>query len=135
VGIITIELEAGARWILPAASAGVSRHIYFFSGKSLKLGGSVIAEHTGADVDGSAPLELVAQGPAEVLILQGRPIGEPIARNGPFVMNTQSEIRQAYADYRATRFGGWPWETPAPVHGRDPARFARLINGKSERPG
>jgi quercetin 2,3-dioxygenase len=38
---------------------------------------------------------------SEVFIAVARPLNEPIARRGPFVMNTEAEIRQAYADYRA----------------------------------
>ena len=38
-----------------------------------------------------------------MVLIAGRPIGEPVARGGPFVMNTQDEIRQAWADYRAGR--------------------------------
>ena len=41
---------------------------------------------------------------ARLLLLAARPLGEPIARHGPFVMNTQNEIRQAVADYQAGRF-------------------------------
>ncbi|HEY8377867.1 MAG TPA: pirin family protein [Nannocystis sp.] len=41
-----------------------------------------------------------------LLVLAGRPIGEPIARRGPFVMNTEDELRQAFADYRAGRLTG-----------------------------
>ena len=44
----------------------------------------------------------------DVLILGGRPIGEPVAWIGPFVMNTREELLQAYADYQAGRLGQIP---------------------------
>ena len=37
-------------------------------------------------------------------------------------------------DYRRTQFGGWPWPDSAPVHGTDPARFARHPGGREEKP-
>jgi hypothetical protein len=49
-------------------------------------------------------------------------------------MNTRSEVMQAYADYRRTRFGGWPWPGVQPVHAREETRFARHPDGRIERP-
>lgn len=136
VGIFTIALESGAEWIVPETQPGISRHLYFFQGDSLQVAERELSGQRGVDVVGSSPLHLENRGAdAEVLILQGRPIGEPVAKNGPFVMNTQAEIRQAYEDYRKTRFGGWPWEGTGPVHGADPARFAKHVDRETERPG
>jgi redox-sensitive bicupin YhaK (pirin superfamily) len=70
--------------------------------------------------------------PSELLMLQGRPLNEPVAQYGPFVMNTRAEIEQAFEDYRRTEFGGWPWQGPDPVHAREKGRFALQADGKLE---
>ncbi len=81
--------------------------------------------------DAEAPLR---NGPeeAELLLLQGKPIGEPVVQYGPFVMNTPKEIEQAFGDYRRTGFGGWPWPKDDPVHAREEGRFARYADGRME---
>jgi hypothetical protein len=73
-------------------------------------------------------------GGAAAIILQARPIGEPVAMGGPFVMNDRSEIEQAFRDYRRTGFGGWPWADAHPVHPRSSPRFARHPDGRSDFP-
>jgi hypothetical protein len=69
-----------------------------------------------------------------ILILQGKPIGEQVMQYGPFVMNTKAEIQQAFDDYHATQFGGWPWPRYDQVHARSKGRFARHADGKEELP-
>ena len=71
---------------------------------------------------------------AELLLLQGRPIAEPVAHHGPFVMNTTQQLRQAFADYQRTGFGGWPWQDDGPVHARSAGRFAIHSDGHREDP-
>jgi quercetin 2,3-dioxygenase len=135
VAIWTIKMSPGARWALPAAARGTDRSLYFFRGEGLRVGRrSVLPAHrVDLRADLEVPLE-AGRDVTELLLLQGRPIGEPVVKHGPFVMNTRDEIRQAFADYRATQFGGWPWPSHEPVHGRDPMRFARREDGRVERP-
>jgi redox-sensitive bicupin YhaK (pirin superfamily) len=54
--------------------------------------------------EGSAVVARATGDGARLLLLAGRPLGEPVAKYGPFVMNTQAELHQAVADYRAGRF-------------------------------
>ena len=53
-------------------------------------------------------IELAADTDCKVLILSGAPIDEPVVMHGPFVMNTDQEIRQAMRDFQTGRFGAIP---------------------------
>jgi redox-sensitive bicupin YhaK (pirin superfamily) len=135
VAIWTIRLAAGASWTLPPAARGSSRFLYFFSGRDLHAAGTPVPEPALVVVDPDAAVRLeAAASDVEILLLQGRPIAEPVAQYGPFVMNTRAELQQAFADYQRTQFGGWPWGSPDPVNGRE-GRFARQPDGTVERPG
>ena len=131
VAIWTVRLDAGARIELPPASGSDTvRTLYFFEGPSLHIGERRIDHSSGVLLDAQQAVTLTAgSGDVECLVLQGRPIAEPVAQYGPFVMNTEAEIHEAFADYRRTQFGGWPWPDDGPTHGRDMRRFARLPDG------
>jgi redox-sensitive bicupin YhaK (pirin superfamily) len=134
VAIWTIRMQAGAGWTLPAAAGQDSgRALYFFRGASMRVAGQPFASRSVVLVRGDAEVPLEAgDGDCELLLLQGRPIAEPVQAQGPFVMNTRAELERAYADYRRTRFGGWPWPSSEPVHARDAGRFARHPDGRIE---
>ena len=134
VAIWTLRMTPGARWTLPAAQGvGTRRCLYFFAGSGMTIGGRSVPAGSMVALDAKAAVELASgEGTAELLLLQGRPIAEPVAQYGPFVMNTQTEIQQAFADYRRTQFGGWPWKRPDPVHPREQRRFARHLDGQVE---
>lgn len=135
VAIWTLKMEPQARFKLPSVEAGVQRALYFFAGDDVRIGDRQIGAGKLIDLVDEVAVELengAQQG--EYLLLQGMPIGEPVAHYGPFVMNTRAELQQAISDYQRTRFGGWPWPNADPVHARDQGRFARHADGREELP-
>ena len=141
VAIWHLALESGAAVDLPAAGHPESnRVVYLFDGESARLDGTSLPRSTGAVVDATRSFTVEAdEGPADLLVLQGRPIGEPVAQYGPFVLNDRAGIQQAAADYQRTQFGGWPWDRPDPAHPADrgpvrpPRRRRRRGEGRPRR--
>lgn len=133
LAIWTLRMDAGATVTLPpAASADTVRAVYFFAGPGLRVGDTDFTEHRAIVVRGDVALPLTAAGgEVEILVLQGKPLREPVAQHGPFVMNTRAEIQQAFLDYQRTQFGGWPWPGNEPVHGTE-GRFAKHPDGRVE---
>jgi len=102
---LDIELPA-ATSVSPALPESHTAFLYVFEG-SLVAGESeeVVQQHELAVLGTGSDVSLVAGGNgARTILVAGRPLGEPVARYGPFVMNTQAEIQQAFADFSAGRF-------------------------------
>jgi redox-sensitive bicupin YhaK (pirin superfamily) len=136
VAIWIVDMEAAASWTLPETEAGVNRVLYFFEGDRLSVAGNDVEAGQGIEIGVAGTIELQnGNSPSRLLLLQGKPISEPVAQYGPFVMNTSEEIQQAFADYRRTEFGGWPWSRSDQVHPREKGRFARHANGVEEERG
>lgn len=133
VAIWNIRLEPGATWKMPKASPGINRSIYYYQGSGLEIEGQKIPGYHSMMAKSEVDLQFKnSLEEARILVLQGKPIGEPVIQYGPFVMNTKEEIHQAFDDYHKTQFGGWPWPKAAQVHDRKLGRFALHANGKRE---
>ena len=135
VAIWSICMDARASCTLPpAASPNAVRTLYFFRGPSMRVGDRPLSSHAAVVVRSDVATRLEAgDGPCDVLMLQGKPIGQPVVQYGPFVMNTASEVQRALRDYQRTGFGGWPWPDDDPVHGASEGRFAKHADGRVER--
>jgi len=130
VHLFLVDLEDQASIRLPLVDATTNRSLYFFEGKTLEIGNESLESGMGAALKGGAYIDLKAQGAAKLLVMGGRPIGDKVVQYGPFVMNSEAEIQQAFQDYRRTEFGGWPWSSNAPVHGKGKKRFEKHKDGR-----
>jgi redox-sensitive bicupin YhaK (pirin superfamily) len=101
---LDVHLPAGSRFE-QAIPAGHNAFTYTYRGTAT-VGGTPVPDRHMAILanDGAAAVMAEASEDTRLLIVAGRPLGEPIAQYGPFVMNTQAELQQAMADYNAGRF-------------------------------
>jgi len=130
VAILNLKIQANSSFTLPVANEGINRTLYFYEGSDLVIGDHTVTPNHGIHLDGTVETTLqIGDQEAHLLVLQGKPINEPVAKYGPFVMNSQEEIQQAMEEYRLTQFGGWPWPYSDNVHDRGKGRFAKYPDG------
>lgn len=134
VALWNIAIQPNSTFVIPKASAGLNRTLYIFDGHHTQVAGQRVARSHGVIVESDAEIE-IQSGASEtkILVLQGRPIAEPVFQHGPFVMNTREQILQTVQEYQRTQFGGWPWKREDMVHDQR-ERFARYPGGKEELP-
>lgn len=133
VGVFTAKMEANATWVLPKTKMQANRTIFFYKGETIEVDGQMVTSQqciravAGEDIS-------FKNGNTEsyMLILEGVPINEPVVKHGPFVMNTEEEIRETMREYGKTQFGGWPWEQREVVHAKNKGRFALHSDGREE---
>jgi quercetin 2,3-dioxygenase len=104
---LDMALERGAAWALDLPQ-GHNAFVYVYEG-GISIGQSEgarqVETHELGVLGGGKTVSLRAvSGPARLILVAGRPLGEPVARHGPFVMNTREELMQAFADYQAGLF-------------------------------
>ncbi|NQZ76320.1 MAG: pirin family protein, partial [Ekhidna sp.] len=133
VAVWLIRIEANGSLTLPTANSEATRSLFFYKGESVSIDGQAIRKDQGVDLS-AEKVTTIKNGPEEAhfLLLQGRPIWEPVVQQGPFVMNTQEEIYDTIREYQRTQFGGWPWPKDEFVHPREKGRFALHADGQEE---
>lgn len=133
VGVYTIEMEPEAEWTLPKTNADANRSIFFYKGGHVVLENlSINSDHILEVLAGEDITIKNGDKASYFLVLEGKPINEPVVQHGPFVMNTAEEIRETMKEYGKTQFGGWPWGETEMVHAKDKGRFAIHSNGRKE---
>jgi len=128
--IWNIQLDPHASFTLPPSKTAVNRTVYYYEGETITIEEEVVRPDHGVALQ-SLVTTTIQNGSekSHILVLQGKPIDEPVAKYGPFVMNTDSEIEDAMQEYRVTQFGGWPWRHSDNVHEREKGRFAKYPDG------
>lgn len=132
VRVWLIEMKENCSWTIPSAKGDVNRSLFFYEGDELTVDGSVMNSYHVAKLK-TGDISIHSKTGAKMLFLQGKPINEPVAKYGPFVMNTQQEIQQTFIEYQRTQFGGWPWPKSDMVHDASKGRFAIHADGKREK--
>jgi redox-sensitive bicupin YhaK (pirin superfamily) len=100
---LDIHLPAGAVFE-QALPEGHHAFIYTYRGSADVAGTTVPDRHMGILDNVGQTFEVSASEPTKLLLIAGRPLNEPIAQYGPFVMNTSEQIQQTLQDYRAGQF-------------------------------
>ena len=133
-GDLDSEMQPGAQWVLPAAAGeGTRRVLDFFKGELVTVSGQTIGQHAAIDARANEDVRSRRRCCSRIPYPQGRPDrASRVAQEGPFVMNTREQLRQAYSTMQhAVRW--LPWPEPGAVHGIERRRLPGMRRGARKR--
>lgn len=128
VNIWEVNLKSNAKFKIPMIPDNIPVQLYVMKG-TLFVDNYEVKEANLLRYTSKEDVVFEAIEDSTLMVFIGRPIGEPVAAYGPFVMNTDAEIRQAYLDFQETEFGGWPWPQSNPTIERTLGRFSKFDGG------
>lgn len=136
VAVWMLDMAANAEWTIPSADVSANRSLYLWSGGLVEIEGAEVPNMHVVKLNAGQETHIKnGNTPAKLLMLQGKPIGEPVAKYGPFVMNSNMEIQETMMEYQRTQFGGWPWPSYSNTHDPKRGRFAKHADGVVEEKG
>ena len=133
VRVMIIKMEPEAEFTIDGSNVELNRNLYLYKGNEISIADQRITNYRNITLSAEVNVTIKnGSEPASLLLLEGKPLDEPVVQYGPFVMNTEEEIRQTMRDYGRTQFGGWPWPKSDNTHDRDKGRFAKHADGRME---
>jgi hypothetical protein len=135
VRIMKVELQPGAVFKLDRVPADVNRNIFFVSGASADMDGTVVKPNLRFKMKQSVNTVITnGEEPAEFWILEGKPIDEKQARFGPVILKDLKEVRAGMDEIRIKEFQEWPWEIMDRTNPIDMGRELHRKDGTVETP-
>ena len=127
------QMDEATEISIPSSKNSVIKSLYLYEG-GIEINKQLITEAHQIILDSSKTYTICSKQKSKILLLQSKPINEPVAKYGPFVMNEQNEINQKINEFRLTFFGGWPWSKNDHTHSSSLERFAKYPDGKTQKP-
>ncbi|UZO80313.1 pirin family protein [Aquimarina sp. ERC-38] len=131
VAIWIIKSAPHSSFTLPKVNEGTNRSLYFYKGEKVEIAKTSVNVNLRVHIHSYDEITIKnTGGEAHFLLLQGKPLEEPVVQQGPFVSNSKEGIIEAIRDFQATEYGGWPWPNKDQVHDKSKGRFALYPNGE-----
>lgn len=133
VRILTIKLSPNSKWLLDSTEKDINRTLYFYKWNSITIEKREIISWNMIELKSDSNIEIINwNSDTYILLLEWKPINEKVVQYGPFVMNTDKEIAEAYKDYEKTQFGWWSWANINLVHSKEDKCFAIYNDDRKE---